>query len=412
MRRIAVLGAGQAGLQLGLGLARHGYGVTLVTDRSAAEIRAGRVLSTQCMFDSALRTERELGLNFWEEDCPKIESMRFTIGSPAGGRPLQFVGSLDGYAQSVDQRIKMSGWLETLAALGGSIVHRPADLDLLEGLATEQDLVVVASGKGELGGLLDALFERDAKRSPYTAPQRRLAVAYVRGLDDLEGGCFSISIVPGVGECFIGPALTLDGPCSTICFEALPGGELDGFGGQELADLDRYLGTCREQLERFFPWEAERAGALELTDAGGVLTGALTPVVRHGVGHLPSGTPVLGIGDAVVLNDPLVGQGANNAAKGGTAVLQEILERGAERFDAGWMRRAAAVYWERTRRSTEFTNLMLNAPEHIGAIMSACARSGHLAHWLANGTNEPDTLFPWIATPDAAERLIAERAVG
>jgi hypothetical protein len=306
----------------------------------------------------------------------------------------------------------MSGWLETLAALGGSIVHRPADLDLLEDLAAEHDLAVVASGKGELGRVLDALFERDPERSPYTVPQRRLAVAYVRGLDELEGGGFSISLVPGVGECFIGPALTLTGPCSTICFEALPGGELDRFGGPELADLDRYLDTCREQLERFFPWEAERAGELELTDAGGVLTGALTPVVRHGVGHLPSGAPVLGIGDAVVLNDPLVGQGANNAAKGGTAVLHVILERGAGRFDADWMRRAAAVYWERTRRSTEFTNLLLNAPEHIGAIMSACTRSRSLADWLANGTNDPDTLFPWIATPDAAERLIAERAAG
>jgi Styrene monooxygenase A putative substrate binding domain len=412
MRRIAVLGAGQAGLQLGLGLVQHGYEVTLVTDRTAAEIRSGRVLSTQCMFDEALQTERELGANFWEDECPKIESMRFTIGSPQGECLVQFVGRLDGYAQSVDQRIKMAGWLETLAGLGASIVHRAADLELLEDLAGEHDLVVVASGKGELGRVLDVLFERDPERSPYCAPQRQLAVAYVRGLDDLEAGGFSISIVPGVGECFIGPALTVDGPCSTICFEALPGGDLDRFDGPELADLDRYLGTCRELLGRFFPWEAERAGELELTDAGGVLRGALAPVVRQGVGRLPSGTAVLGIGDAVVLNDPLVGQGANNAAKGGTAVLHEIAKRGTEPLDVEWMHRAAAVYWERTRRSTEFTNLMLNAPEHIGAIMSACARSQALADWLANGTNDPNTLFPWIATPDAAERLIAQRAVG
>jgi hypothetical protein len=364
------------------------------------------------MFDEALQTERDLGINFWESECPRIEAVRFTIGSPEGERLLQFVGRLDGYAQSVDQRIKMPGWLEALAGLGAPIAHGALHVDRLEDLASEHDLVVVASGKGELGRVLDTLFERDPARSPYSTPQRQLAVAYVRGLADLDAGGFSISIVPGVGECFIGPALTLDGPCSTICFEALLGGELDRFGDLDLADLDGYLARCREQLERFFPWEAERISRLELTDGGGVLRGALTPVVRDGVGRLPSGTAVLGIGDAIVLNDPLVGQGANNAAKGGAAVLQEIRERGAEPFDPDWLRGAAVVYWERVRHSTEFTNLMLNAPEHIGGIMSDCAENQPLADWLANGTNDPATLFPWIEAPDAAARLAADKLPG
>jgi 2-polyprenyl-6-methoxyphenol hydroxylase-like FAD-dependent oxidoreductase len=406
-RRIAVLGAGQAGLLLALGLARHGHEVTLVTDRTAEEIRGGRVLSTQCMFDEALEVERELGLGFWEDECPTIGAVRFTIGSRGGARPLQFAGTLDGYAQSVDQRIKMAGWLEELGGLGASIVHRDADLDLLEVLASEHDLVVVGSAKGELGRMLDVLFERDPARSPYSTPQRQLAVAYVRGLDNLEAGAFSISIIPGVGECFIGPALTLDGPCSTICFEARPESELDRFRDPELDDLDRYLARCLELLERFFPWESERVGRLELTDAGGVLKGALTPVVREGVGRLPSGAAVLGIGDAVVLNDPLVGQGANNAAKGGAAVLREITARGAEPFDVEWMHRAAAVYWERVRYSTLFTNLMLSPPKHIGSILSACAERQTLANWLANGTNDPATLFPWITMPDGGDRLLA-----
>jgi cation diffusion facilitator CzcD-associated flavoprotein CzcO len=54
MKRIAIVGAGQSGLQLALGLLGAGYEVSLYSDRSAQEIHDGHVMSSQCMFDSAL----------------------------------------------------------------------------------------------------------------------------------------------------------------------------------------------------------------------------------------------------------------------------------------------------------------------------------------------------------------------
>ena len=39
MKRIAIIGAGQSGLQLALGLLDAGYEVTVVSDRSAEQIR-------------------------------------------------------------------------------------------------------------------------------------------------------------------------------------------------------------------------------------------------------------------------------------------------------------------------------------------------------------------------------------
>ena len=45
MRKILVVGAGQSGLQLALGLQSHGYEVTLMSNRTADEIRTGRVMS-------------------------------------------------------------------------------------------------------------------------------------------------------------------------------------------------------------------------------------------------------------------------------------------------------------------------------------------------------------------------------
>ena len=54
MRNITILGAGQAGLQLAIGLQQQGYQVRLVTDRQPQDIEHGYVMSTQCMFHTCL----------------------------------------------------------------------------------------------------------------------------------------------------------------------------------------------------------------------------------------------------------------------------------------------------------------------------------------------------------------------
>jgi len=221
---------------------------------------------------------------------------------------------------------------------------------------------------------------------------------------------FSISIVPEVGEYFVGPALTLAGPCWTMCLEAIPGGPMDVFDDAPLDDPDRWLALCTEVLEQHFPWEAERCGRIRLTDEQGTLKGALTPVVRERAGRLPSGALVLGVGDAVVLNDPLVGQGANNAAKGVTAVTRELVARGDDVYDEEWLGQVGDVYWERVRWSTRFTNMMLNPPPHAAAIFEAGARSPAFADVLANGTNEPATLFPWLETEEGVRAYLEQRA--
>jgi 2-polyprenyl-6-methoxyphenol hydroxylase-like FAD-dependent oxidoreductase len=75
MRNITIVGAGQSGLQLGLGLLQNGYRVRIVTNRTGADIAAGKVMSSQFMFNDALQAERDLGLNFWEKDCPNTDAI-------------------------------------------------------------------------------------------------------------------------------------------------------------------------------------------------------------------------------------------------------------------------------------------------------------------------------------------------
>ena len=58
MRKILIVGSGQSGLQLALGLQARGYDVTVMSARTAEEIRVGQVMSTQCMFEYSLNLER------------------------------------------------------------------------------------------------------------------------------------------------------------------------------------------------------------------------------------------------------------------------------------------------------------------------------------------------------------------
>jgi 2-polyprenyl-6-methoxyphenol hydroxylase-like FAD-dependent oxidoreductase len=50
VRKVAIFGGGQSGLQLALGLLQNQYEVTVVSNRMPEQILSGRVSSSQFMF--------------------------------------------------------------------------------------------------------------------------------------------------------------------------------------------------------------------------------------------------------------------------------------------------------------------------------------------------------------------------
>ena len=192
----------------------------------------------------------------------------------------------------------------------------------LETLAQSHDLVILAAGKGEVV----KLFERDAARSQFDKPQRALALTYVHGLAPTpDYSRVSFNLVPGVGEYFVFPALTLSGPCDIMVFEGVPGGPLDCW--RDLKSPAEHLAASKRFLDTYLPWEGARAKG-GTTDAKGILAGAFAPTIRKPVMTLPSGKLVFGLGDAVVVNDPVTGQGSNNATKAAKVYLDAILAHG------------------------------------------------------------------------------------
>lgn len=390
MRRILIVGAGQAGLQLALGLQQHGYDVTVLSARTPDEVRAGRITSTQVMFHRSMEPERELGVHHWQDAAPDVGGVRFSVAPPDGQRALDWVGRLDAPAQSIDQRVKMATWMEVFEQRGGNLVVHGATTADLDALAKRYDLVVVSAGRGELG----QLFPRNAARSPHTEPQRTLAVSYVHGArrcpddpDDL-GAMIRFNPIPGVGELFVLPAYTFTGPCEIPFFEAVPGGPLDRWSDRP--GPREHWNRMLELMRHHVPWEHERFSGAELTDEQATLTGSVTPVVRDPVGELPSGTPVLGMADAVVTNDPITGQGSNNASRSATAYQAAILARGDRPYDRDWMRATFESYWELARHTVQWTNFMLAPPpEHLMEVFSAATEHPRIADKFVEIFDQP-----------------------
>lgn len=415
MRRIAVIGAGQAGAQLALGLQAHGYDVTLVAERGSDEVRRGPVMAGQCMFDTALRSERELGLHHWEKQAPDISGIALSHIGPHGTPEVSWRAPLEGPAHSVDQRVKCAAWMEQFADLAeggrGEIMLHEAGVDDLDWYARTHDLVVVATGKGELS----RLFPRNAELSPYDRPRRALALTYVTGTAPREGeaaageAAVDYRMVPGVGEYFSFPALTTTGPCDIMVFEGVPGGPMDCW--DDVRTPEAHLTRSLEILRRFFPDEYERCRDAQLTDSGGVLRDSVTPSVRRPVARLASGRHVLGMAGAVVLDDPITGQGANNAARAAAHYLDSILRHGAAEFTPQWMQRTFDDFWRGWAQwAVGWTNsLLTDLNPHRRELLTAAAEIPSVASALAAGFDDPRTLYRWWFEEAEAHRFLAEQ---
>jgi 2-polyprenyl-6-methoxyphenol hydroxylase-like FAD-dependent oxidoreductase len=88
VRKILIVGAGQAGLQLALSLQAASCEVTVMPARTPDEIRAGWPTSTQVMMYRALDRERDVKLNFWDETARPSAGSASTCRLP---RPVRLL---------------------------------------------------------------------------------------------------------------------------------------------------------------------------------------------------------------------------------------------------------------------------------------------------------------------------------
>lgn len=385
MARIGIIGAGQAGLLCAHALHDQGHEVALYSDRTPDDfLERSRPTGTACRFDMAIDWERELGLEHWEEHAPAIDGVHLTFCQKKGNQFLTLQGRIDRPALAIDLRLQSATWLRELDAKGARVEIESVTVPRLEEIAAQNDLTLVAAGRGEI----TSIFPRDDARSTYREPQRQLAMVNVTGIPlRME---YAPHLVPvkfnffaPFGECFWVPWLSKDLKQSWSClFEAKAGGPFDRF--RECATGDQVLARAKETIRDLTPWDYEWFRDAELCDENSWLVGAFTPEVRQVVGTLPSGANVMAVGDTAHALDPIAGQGANNGNKMARTVVSAIADQVDGPFDADWMRATHERFWARHRHIEQFNNTLLEPITTPGKMLL-------LAQYGSTGRSDDDS---------------------
>jgi 2-polyprenyl-6-methoxyphenol hydroxylase-like FAD-dependent oxidoreductase len=417
-RRIAIVGSGQAGLLAAHGLVQAGHEVTLYSDRSAAQwLHGSRPTGTAARFELALAYERELGLAHWEDVAPKGRGAHLTFCPERGNRLVTMTGRAATYFQAIDLRLQSHRWMNDLEAAGGRIVVGKVDPDRLDAIAAEHELVLVATGRGPLA----ELFPKNAERSVYDRPQRKLAMMVVTGAAQaIPGAPFlpaKFNCFAPYGEVFWVPYYHRDhGATWCLLFEAKAGGPMDRFDGCTTGD--QVVATAKKVIRELMPWEMAWAADIEIADPDGWLVGSVTPAVREPVARLPSGRVVMPLGDTAISLDPIGGQGANLGNKLARHIVAAVAAAPDARFDAGWMTRTFEAFWaDHGAATVTFNNVFLEPPTAAGKLLliSQYGSDGvsdspkqRIANAVFANFVDPRRITNAFIDPGAARKLIGE----
>src|SRR5437764_537324 len=102
MTHIGIVGAGIAGLHLGLFLRNHGIQATIYTEKTPSQLLGERLTNVVARFAPTRERERRLGVNHWDASPTDLARFSIHIG---GERQLEITGELKQPASIVDMRI-------------------------------------------------------------------------------------------------------------------------------------------------------------------------------------------------------------------------------------------------------------------------------------------------------------------
>lgn len=401
---IGIVGSGIAGLHLGLFLRQHDVPVTIYTEKTAEEIATGRIQNTVAHHHTTVEREQELGVHFWDAGEYGYVAHYHYFG---GEHPLYFRGDFAQPSSCIDYRLYLPRLMAEYEERGGELAVRVLESADVERLSREHDLVVVCSGRSGLG----SMFGRRADRSPYDRPQRRLCAGHYHGVARTEPNAVSMNVWPGQGELLELPMYTREGPIMALLFESIPGGAQDVLTDMRYEDDPKlFERTVLEILREHYPMTYERVDQAEfrLTGPLDLLQGAVTPTVRDDYVRLGSGRYAVAVGDAHVVVDPIVGQGANLASysawKVGEAIVSDYC------YDQRFCERVARSREERIIGCSDWVNLMLAPPApHLLELVGAMVENKAICDEFTRNFNRPEKQWDILATPERTRAFIAAR---
>jgi Styrene monooxygenase A putative substrate binding domain len=310
--------------------------------------------------------------------------------------------------------------MNDFAAKGGKIEIENVTVPRLDEIAAAHELTIVAAGRADLCNL----FERDAVRSVYDKPKRNLTMIITTGN---KMGFAGVPFVPvkfnffaPFGEAFYVPYYHKDhGPTWNMLIEAKPGGPLDRFG--DCKSGERAVELYKQIIKELIPWDYDWAKDMQLADPNGWLVGKLAPTVRKPVAKLPSGRIVTPLGDTAMALDPVGGQGANNGNKMARNLVESIIARQDQPFDATWMTETFERFYARSGHVTYTFNNILLEPITTAGKMILMAQYGsegrargstgqqRIADAFIENFNDANGLTPAFLDAGKARAVIKEK---
>jgi 2-polyprenyl-6-methoxyphenol hydroxylase-like FAD-dependent oxidoreductase len=403
---IGIVGAGTAGLHLALLLQQRGLEPTLYAERTAAEVRSGRLPNTVVHNYRTRARERELGVNEWDETAPPIAGHWHSIAHEPEW--LDFPGYFPNPSLSVDYRLYQARLLEIFEERGGTVEVGAIGTSDLARLAGRHDLVAVSTGRG---GLVD-LFPPLEGRSPFQQPARNLSAAIYRGIADTGAPHHVVlSLLGPLGEIINIPMQTDEGVLEVVLFECVPGGQLDAVALTPYADDPKaYERLVLETLRTWAPRVSERIdeASFAVADPSSILQGAIVPTVRSSYAELEGGTYAIALGDAHVSMDPVVGLGANAASLSAFALGETIVAGGP--FDEAFCKRVDERRLPGVLAHFDFTSFMLAPQPHLFQVIGAMSQNPELANEFTDNFTDPGRHLEYLSSPEATAAYLARFA--
>jgi 2-polyprenyl-6-methoxyphenol hydroxylase-like FAD-dependent oxidoreductase len=397
MGDIGIVGAGTAGLQLALLLQQHGVEPTLYAERTADDVRSGRLPNTVIHNYRTRARERVLGVNHWDETALDIKGHWHYV---PGAQPLSFPGYFESPSLGVDYRIYQSALLEDFENRGGRVVVGAVGVGDVGSLGAEHDLLVVCTGRGGFGDLFPPI----AGRSPFTAPARRIFAGLYMGVShDSDTHYVTLCLAGPHGEFIEAPMQTFGGNASVLLFECLPGGDFEAVANMSYADdPEAHDRAVLELVRNYNPVIYERIDTRSFASIGpkDVLQGAVTPTVRQSRAKLDDGTYAVALGDAHVTIDPVCGLGANAASSAAFALGEAILDGSA--FDEQFCLSVDERRLPRVLGSFDFTNFMLKPKPHLFDVVGAMSANLQIANDFTEGFTDPERQWRNMQSAEAA----------
>lgn len=407
-KRIGIVGAGTAGLHLGIYLRQHDVDVTIFTDRPPEAYAGLRLLNTVAHHAVTVERESRLGINHWPSDKYGYFGHYYYVGGP---QPLNFYGDLKAPSRAVDYRLYQPKLMEDFLNVGGKIEYKEIGADDIPVVAASFDLLVVCTGKGPLG----QMFQHHPEHSPFERPQRALCVGLFKGIAQAPIRAVTMTFSPGCGEMIEIPTLSFGGMVTALVMENIPGGDMEILAKTKYDDNPRaFLDLLLEKLRKHHPTVAERIDEKEFDLANSpldILQGGVTPTVRKSHVMLDGGKMAIALGDVQAVVDPVLGQGANMASYAAVIMGEEIVRQ--DVFDERFCEHVDLRRQDRVLSATRWTNFMLTnlrlLPAELQQFIFELSQNRRLADEFTDNFNYPERQWDCFSSPQRM-RAWCERA--